>query len=288
MRVLLLCTTICGSVRRLFADRSRPDRRLAAILSAAANKSTVPLSCTSENRGRSIGREISDQLQRGKGEQYTRITANCSENKIFGESAPRKAAGSTILWTHQSRRTWIMAGVLSFYAGRIKFRAIRLAETDAQRAVLHLLSGAADDDVPVRAVLFQLRSGNRLEIHHDRFQHLALGTIARYQAVTFVGRMPLNQHLGGDEPMAGFADGEMNMRAAERSLKCVLDRPDGAKEVLSLGVRYKPAVALKIGVVSAGISAAGVKVGAVNVGLPDLDIAVARGWPDIVRTRPEM
>src|SRR6266545_6785130 len=76
-------------------------------------------------------------------------------------------------------------------------------------------------------------------------------------------------HLGGDEPMAGFANREVNVRAAERSLECVLDRFDGAEEVLAFGVSYEAAVALEIGVVSAGVAAARVKVGAVGVRLPD-------------------
>jgi hypothetical protein len=42
--------------------------------------------------------------------------------------------------------------------------------------------------------------------------------------------------------MAGFADREVNMRAAERSLEYVLDRFDGAEEVLACGVSYEAAV----------------------------------------------
>src|SRR6185437_13361712 len=105
---------------------------------------------------------------------------------------------------------------------------------------------------------------------------LPLGAIAFNDAVAFVSWMPLNQHLSGDEPMAGFADREVNMRAAERSLKCVLDRFDCAEEVLPSGIGDEAAVALKIGIVSTRVTATGVKIRAVNVGLPDLDIAVAK------------
>src|SRR5437016_13612342 len=151
------------------------------------------------------------------------------------------------------------AALLLGVAG-IEPRAVRLAETDAERAVLHLLRGAAEDDVPVRCVLFQLRPRDRLEIHHDRFQHLALSAIPLNDAVPLVGWVPLDQHLGGDEPMAGFADREVNMGAAKRSLERVLDRFDGAEEVLAFGVGYEAAIALEIGVVSAGVAAAGVQV----------------------------
>src|SRR6185369_16917091 len=150
-------------------------------------------------------------------------------------------------------------------------RAIRLTETDAERAVLHLLRGATDDNVPVRCVFFQFRLRDGLEIHHDRFQHLALSAIAFNDAIALVCWVPLDQHLGGYEPMAGFADRDVTMRAAERSLECVLDRFDSAEKVLALGVSYEAAVALEIGVVSAGVAAAGVKIGAVGVRLPDFD-----------------
>src|SRR5258708_38022541 len=65
------------------------------------------------------------------------------------------------------------------------------------------------------------------------------------------------------------------MRAAEHSLERVLDRLDGAEEVLAFGVCDKAAVALEIGIVSTGVTAARVKVGTVGVRLPDFDIAVA-------------
>src|SRR5262249_28606832 len=129
-------------------------------------------------------------------------------------------------------------------------RAIRLPETDAERAVLHLLRSMADDDVPVRAVLFQLRPGDRLEIHHDGLEHLALRAIALHDSVALVGRVPLDQHLSRDEAMAGFADREVNVRAAERALERVFDRLDGAEEVLAFGVRDEASVALEIGVVA--------------------------------------
>src|SRR5438270_7687661 len=171
----------------------------------------------------------------------------------------------------QPGATALLVGV-----ARIEPRAVRFAKADAERAVLHLLWSAAEDDVPVRTVLFQLRSRDGPEIHHDRFQHLAFSAIPHDDTVAIVGWMPLDQHLGSDEPVAGFADREVNMRAAECSLECVLDRLDGAEEVLAFGISYKPAVALEVGVVPAGVAAAGVQIGAVGVRLPDFDIAVAK------------
>ncbi len=50
----------------------------------------------------------------------------------------------------------VEAGGLLFSVTRIKSRPVRLAEADPERAVLDFFRGAAEDDIPIRRVLFQL------------------------------------------------------------------------------------------------------------------------------------
>ena len=73
------------------------------------------------------------------------------------------------------------------------------------------------------------------------------------KTVPFVRRMPLDQHLSGDEPVARFTNSDVDVWTAKSPLQSVLDRLDRSEEILTFGVRDKAAVTLEVGVVrSAG------------------------------------
>ncbi len=144
----------------------------------------------------------------------------------------------------------------------------------AEAAVFELFDREAEDDVEAGFELAQLGAGNWFELGEDG---VAGGGLldAFEKIVVGVAGISLDEHLGGEDPLAAFADAKVDVRGAA----WVANGLDGAEVVAAVRSGHETTVALKILVAAVPAIGAGVKVDARIVHLPDLHESIAHGLP---------